>query len=168
MRESSFRHLFNLVVVVILAAAVIMAMGYNRQARLMPLLIGIPILILAIVHTMLEFRDHIPAEKEVKISEKPYSPDGRGTERSEFAKEVAISLWILGLFVSIYLFGHLITTLFYTFLALKIRARFSWKISLGVAIGSWAFIYFMLVKLLQASLYDGVVVMAMRKAFWGY
>jgi len=156
----TFRHLFNIAVVLVLLAVVIMSLGYNPQARLMPLLIGIPILILAVIQTIIDFRE-AASEKKKMLTEEEIKEAKR-----RFAKEINVSLWVVGLFLSVYLFGFLITTFAYTFLTLKVRSRFPWKQSLGVALGAWAFLYFVLYKLLEVDLYDGIVVVTLRKLFF--
>lgn len=159
----SYRHIFNLGVVAVLFAMVIMALGYNRQARLMPLLIGIPVLIIALIHTVIDFR------REAHEKEKSRPTEERLIEaRRRFAKEINVSLWVIGLFVSVYLLGFLISTLLFTFLTLKVRSRYSWRSSLGVAAGCWAFVYFLMVKLLQADLHNGLIVITLRKSLLGY
>lgn len=160
----SFRHIFNLSVVVLLALYVVTAMGYNRQARLMPLVISIPILILAVWHTVIDFSAD-RKKKTVSVKEKAAAlPAGS----NGLKKEVAIYLWVVFLFVSLYLIGFIATTFLFTFLSLKVRSRYSWKSSLGVSAGSLVFLYVLLIKGLQVDLYAGVITLALRKAFWGY
>ncbi len=165
MIKFSFRHVFNIGAVAVFAVAVIMALGYNRSAALMPLLIGIPILILAVLQTVLDLRADLTAKG---AAGKEQEPGAAEEARRVFSKEVNVSLWVLGMFVAIYLFGFLSTTFFYTLLSLKVRSGFPWKASLGVALGGWAFLYFLMVQLLQVDLYAGLVVIAARKALLGY
>ena len=161
----SFRHLFNVGIVVIMAMIVITALGYDRQTRLLPLLVSVPVLILAVILTVMEFRESFrkPAHEEGKKD----SAGGKPGE-SVFAKEINVSLWIVAMFVSLYLFGFIVTTFFYTFLSLKVRSRFSWFSSLAVSAGSLAFLYFVLIYALNVELYQGFVTIALRKAFLGY
>ena len=161
----SFRHLFNVGVVVIMALIVITALGYDRQTRLLPLLVSVPVLILAVILTVMEFRESLrkPAHEEVKKDDAGETPG-----ESVFAKEINVSLWIVAMFVSLYLFGFILTTFFYTFLSLKVRSRYSWLSSLGVAAGCMAFLYGVLITALNVELYQGVVTIALKKAFLGY
>lgn len=161
----SFRHLFNIGVVVIMALIVITALGYDRQTRLLPLIVSVPVLILAVILTVMEFRESFrkPAHEEIQkggAGEKP--------GESVVAKEINVSLWVVAMFISLYLFGFIATTFFYTFLSLKVRSRFSWFSSLAVSGGSLAFLYVVLIYSLNVELYDGVVTIALRKAFLGY
>lgn len=94
--------------------------------------------------------------------------EGKKPAESVFAKEIVVSLWVVGMFVSLYLFGFILTTFFYTFLSLKVRSRFSWISSLGVSAGCLAFLYGVLITALNVELYQGVVTIALRKALLGY
>jgi hypothetical protein len=84
------------------------------------------------------------------------------------AKEVNAFLWAISLFVAIYLFGFIITTFLFTFLALKVRSRFSWKSSIGVSLGCFAFLWIVMVYGLRVDLYPGSVMIMLRKAIYGY
>jgi len=156
----SFRHIFNLLVVVLLLIYVITAMGYNRQARLMPLVVSIPILILAIIQTIRDFRASRQTASERDEAKPP--------DKVRFAKEVNAFLWAISLFVAIYLFGFVLTTFLFTFLALRVRSRFSWKSSVGVSLGCFAFLWIVMVYGLKVDLYPGSVMIMLRKAIYGY
>jgi predicted permease len=163
----SFRHVFNLIVVGLLGIYVVTAWGYNPQARLMPLIVSIPILILAIVQTINDYRairpkTRVPTEARTITNEKEVM------EKGKFKKEVNSFLWAVSLFIAIYLFGFVLTTLLYSFLALKVRARFAWRPSLFVSLGCFAFLWVVMVYGLRVDLYPGVVVLVLRKAFYGY
>ena len=161
----SFRHVFNIGAVVVLLIVVVMAMGYNKQAAMMPLLIGVPVLILAVAQMVVDFRADKRREGVVKNENAP-APDRTGEDTStRLSKEVNVSLWVIGMFVSIYLVGFLVTTFLYTLLSLKVRSGYNWKISLGIAGGSWAFLYLLMVQLMEVDLYDGVILIALQKAF---
>ena len=159
----SYRHLFNVGVVVILALIVITALGYDRQTRMLPLIVSVPVLILAIALTISDLR-----ESKGKASKKKEEDGKEEEKKGVFAKEVKVSIWTVAMFVSLYLFGFIATTFFYTFLWLKFHARYSWLSSLSVSGGSLAFLYIVLIYALNVQLYDGVVIIALRKAILGY
>jgi hypothetical protein len=163
----SFRHIFNLSVVVLLVVYVVTAMGYNRQARLMPLVISIPVLILAIWHTVLDFMAERKL-KQVQSRKTPPASEAPAAVESELKKEIIVFVWVIFLFVSLYLIGFIATTFLFSFLSLKIRSGFSLKSSLGVSVGSLVFLYVLLIKGLQVDLYPGVITLVLRKAFYGY
>jgi hypothetical protein len=155
----SFRHLFNVGVVVIMAAVVITALGYDKDTRLLPLIVSVPVLILSIILTVQEFLG---------------SKGGASKKKKEhggpevFKKEIKVSIWIVAMFLSLYLFGFIATTFFFTLVWLKFGARFNWGPSLSVSAGSLAFLYIVLIMALNVELYEGVITLALRKAILGY
>ncbi len=163
----SFRHNFNLIVFVLLLIYVITAMGYNSQARLMPLVVSIPILILAAIQTIRDFRINRPT---AGVPEKKGASNGdeKGPDKGKLKKEVNAFLWAISLFVSLYLFGFILTTFFYTFLALKVRSRFGWKSSVGVSVACFAFLWIVMVYGFRVDLYPGSVILLLRKSIYGY
>ncbi len=163
----SFRHIFDLIVFVLLFLYVITAMGYNPQARLMPLVVSIPILILAAVQTIRDFRATLPT---AGFPEKKGTANGdrKAPDKGRLKKEVNAFLWAISLFVALYLFGFILTTFFYTFLALKVRSRFSWKSSVGVSAACFAFLWIVMVYGFRVDLYPGSVILALRKSIYGY
>jgi hypothetical protein len=159
----SFRHVFNVTVVVLLAIYVVTAWGYNPQARLMPLVVSVPILILAIVQMISDFRKGGGPAKAKTITK-----EDEVAEKKKFKKEVNAFLWAIGLFLGFYLFGFVITTALFTFLSLKVRSRFGWKPSLGVSVGCLAFLFVVMVYGLNVDLYPGSLILMARKALYGY
>ncbi len=163
----SFRHIFNLIVFVLLFIYVVTAMGYNSQARLMPLVVSIPILILAAIQTIRDFRTSrltagAPGKKETS------NGDGKAPDKGRLKREINAFLWAISLFVALYLFGFILTTFFYTFLALKVRSRFGWKSSVGVSVACFAFLWIVMVYGFKVDLYPGSVILVLRKSIYGY
>jgi hypothetical protein len=160
----SFRHLFNVGVVIIMAMIVITALGYDSTTRLLPLMVSIPVLIMAVILTIKEFLAELRKGPHKKMD----NEEGEEAGKSVFAKEITVSLWIVAMFASLYLFGFIFTTFFFTFLSLKVRSRFSWLSSLSVSAGCLVFLYGVLVTALSLELHGGVVTLALRKAILGY
>jgi uncharacterized membrane protein (DUF485 family) len=163
----SSRHVFNLVVVVLLSIYVLTAWGYNPQARLFPLVVSIPILILAIGLFISDLR---ASRQAAAVAEEAKPPSGNVevTPKGKFKKEVNAFVWAISLFVSLYLFGFIVTTALYTFLSLKVRSHFSWRSSIGISVGCLAFLYIVMIYGLRVDLYTGSVILALRKVFYGY
>ncbi len=155
--------LFTTGLVVVLAAYVSVAITYNYQARMMPLIIGVPILLLAVSQLVLEFRESAMPDKalpEVKPKEVNASP-GR-------LHLVKVYGWVLAMFGAIYLFGFVITTLVYPLLYMRFVGGRSWRLSAGISLGALAFLYIVMIYGLNVDLYDGVVVLALRKMIYAY
>jgi len=165
----SFRHVFNIALVVLLGIYVVTAMGYNPAARLMPLVVSIPIFILAILNMISDFRrvggKNVSAEPHgVKDEASAQPPAARNTHR----KELVIFGWVVAVFVSFYLLGFVISTFLYTFLSLKVRSRYPWGVSLAVSVGCLAFLYGVMIYGLRVDLYQGKIILMLRKIFFGY
>lgn len=163
----SFRHVFNLVVVVLLGIYIWTALSYNPQARLMPLVVSIPIFILAIIQTISDLKASWRTTDAPQGTKIP-SGELKIPDKGKFRKEVNAFLWAISLFIALYLFGFVLTTLVYTFTALKVRCRFSWRSSIGVSLGCFAFLWIVMVYGLRVDLYPGIVVIVLRKAVYGY
>jgi hypothetical protein len=165
----SFRHMFNIAVVVLLGIYVITAMGYNPTARLMPLVVSIPIFILAVLNLIGDFRKQsrrVFSAETVGLKSETSAQPAAGSESHR--KELIIFLWVVSAFVSFYLLGFVISTFLYTFLSLKVRSRYPWGVSLAVSVGSLAFLYMVMIYGLRVDLYQGKIILMLRKVFFGY
>ncbi len=155
-RRITGRQIFDICVLVVLAAVVYMAMGFNSQARMMPLAVSIPLLLLSIWQTVIDFTTS-PKEKKKKAEAgggdvaKREGGAGRVTGITGTLGTVG---WILLIFVMIYLVGFAISSFLYTFLYMKVRSRMAWGISVGVSAGFLIFLYVVLIMALQVQLYD--------------
>ena len=165
----SFRHMFNVAVVVLLGIYVITALGYNPTARLMPLVVSIPIFILAVLNMIGDFRKQgrktVSAGTHGLESEAGAQPTA-GSESHR--KELIIFLWVISAFVSFYLLGFVISAFLYTFLSLKVRSRYPWGVSLAVSVSCLAFLYIVMLYGLRVDLYQGKIILMLRKVFFGY
>ncbi len=68
----------------------------------------------------------------------------------------------------IYLVGFAISTFVYTLLYLKVRSNWNWRFSLAISAGAVACIYLGMIYALQVDLYEGVIVLAIRRVLYGY
>jgi Tripartite tricarboxylate transporter TctB family len=148
---------------------VITAMGYNPTARLMPLVVSIPIFILAVLNMIGDFRKQarkaVSAETHEGKSEASTQPP---VASNSHGRELIIFLWVVSAFISFYLLGFVISTFLYTFLSLKVRSRYHWGVSLAVSAGCLAFLYVVMIYGLRVDLYQGKIILMLRKAFFGY
>jgi predicted secreted protein len=163
----TFRQIFSLIVSILLGIYIVTAMGYNPQARLMPLVVSIPIFLLSIWQTLHDFRMAV-RRTGMDQEERPAGESTSAPQEKLFKKELSVSLWVISVFVSFTLFGFILTTSLYTFLSLKARSRMGWKPSLGVSIGCLAFLYVVMIFGLRVDLYPGRLILIARKALYGY
>jgi hypothetical protein len=144
----SGRILTAAVMFVIFAGMTVMALGFPAQAQLMPLLIGVPGTLMALVQLIKEVR--APAEA-------PSDAEAALEAREEQRRERKMLLW-LGLFLAgILAFGFLWATPVLMFAFLRFSERESWAIAAIGAIGAWLILYIVFVRLLELFLFEGLV-----------
>lgn len=160
----TFSLLFTLALTVVLIAFVAVSTTFNSQARMMPLIIGIPVMLLALVQLFLEVREAMQRKDEAhQAAQVPAKPAAQGHRHT-----LVIYTWLVAMFAALYLFGFVATTFFYPLLYMRFVGHRSWRLSTSISLGAFAFVYVALVAGFQVDLYDGVVVLALRKAFMGY
>jgi hypothetical protein len=143
--------------VIFFAVFVYEAQGWRMQARLYPWAIGIPMLLLAIIQVILDFKGVVRKPK-----------DDAAPVDFQFAQEVEpvlarkrtlnIFAWLFGFFIGIWLLGFTITIPLLVFTYLKLQSNEKWVISIVLTAVAWAFFYFLFVKLLVLPFPDGLIV----------
>ena len=138
---------FALALAAVFAVAAYMALAWSEIARLFPLAVAVPGLILALLAIVL------PARTE------PAGPDEEELPRRELVRRTAITIaWILGFFAAVYLLGFLISIPLGAVAYMRIIGRERWGTTLGMAAGCWAFIYALFDRLLHVPLPRGELV----------
>ena len=161
------RLLFTFGLVVFLAAFNLVALTFNYQARMMPLIIGVPVLLLAITQLVMEIRKATGA-----VTAEPKAAPKETTEETAARpgrRRLATTYgWVLAMMGLIYFLGFIITTFLYPLLYMKIVGGRSWKLSAGISLGALVFLYVVMINGLNVDLYDGIVITTLRKSFAGY
>lgn len=138
---------FALALAIVFAVAAYLALAWSEIARLFPLAVAVPGLVLALLAMVL------PARTE------PAEPDEEELPGRELVRRTAITIaWILGLFVAVYLLGFLISIPLGAITYMRIIGRERWRTTLAVAAGCWAFIYALFDRLLHVPLPRGELV----------
>ena len=75
----------------------------------------------------------------------------------EFRKQLWGFGWLSLLLLMIYLLGFMVTVALYIFLFLRFHGRFSYLLSTAIAVGSVAFVYLIFRRLLEYSLFPGIL-----------
>lgn len=78
-------------------------------------------------------------------------------DSEEFRKQLFGFGWLGLLLLMIYLLGFMVTVVLYVFLFLRLHGRFSYLVSTSIAIGSVAFVYLIFRRLLEYSLFPGIL-----------
>jgi hypothetical protein len=154
--------IFSLVFVIFFIVFVYEAQGWRMQARLYPWAIGIPMLILAIIQVILDFKG---VERKQK--------DDVATVDFQFAQAVDPVLarkrtfnifgWLFGFFIGIWLLGFNITIPLMVFGYLKIQSGEKWWLSLTLTAFAGFFFWSLFVWLLNLPFPDGEIFTWMTK-----
>lgn len=128
---------------------IILSLGYNPQARLIPLVIAIPGLLL----TIGQWVGALYKERKVEREEKSLAAE----DREELSREKNTMAWIIIFFLMIVFLGLHASILLFTFIYLKFKSKESWPLSLSITGGLWLGIYLAFVQIVKASLYPGLL-----------
>lgn len=163
------RMIFTAILVVLLVAFNVVAFNFNYQARMMPLIIGVPVMILAIVQLVIEVRGaRAKSEKAVAEVKKEQAEEEPEAPRSA-RRVLSSSAWLIGMMGSIYVLGFIATTFLYPLLYMKFVGKRSWRLAFIISLGAIVFIWAVMIQALNVDLYDGLVPGVLRKSlFVGY
>ncbi len=159
---------FNLFMIAFFIAVIIGSYQYNTKARLMPLVIAFPCLVMSIVQLATDLRGKkkkkvlsLEDEMFLKTMEKVHQEVVEEKKVEKTSREEALGLlkatgWVLLYCLMVYLVGFLITIPVYTVLFMRLNDD-SWLLSLSTAFGLWLTIYVTFVVLAKMSLYDALI-----------
>ena len=151
----------SLVMLTIFTAMVGMAMTYPPETRLLPLVIGIPGILLGLIQVGVEIRD--ARRKAGSALGDETGEQGTGTEESVppatiVKREIVLLAYLVALAVSIILFGFWLTIPVFVIVFLRAHERESWRLTLGLSLGAWAVLYLIFDRLLEIILHQGFVI----------
>ncbi|NNG04387.1 MAG: hypothetical protein HKM95_09840 [Inquilinus sp.] len=137
----------------IFAAMTGIALGFPPKARLMPLMVGVPATLLALIHLGLEIRDAIRRETP--------TPEQAAKEAGRFRAERRMVFWIALFFAGVMGFGFFwgAPPLVFAFLYWGERERLA--VALVGGAGTWAVLYGVFARALELFLFEGFVVRAL-------
>src|SRR5262245_19658338 len=145
---------FSIFLILVGGYAVYSASFWSFKTGFFPLVIAIPLILLALAHLLLEvFGD----------SEKDVGP----AVDVEFSKEIApdvarwrafvLFAWIVGFILIVFLLGFPIAVPLFMFLYLKMQSGTGWLQSLGLAGGAWVFLYVLFQRLVYLPFEPGAL-----------
>lgn len=141
---------FALFLVAVFAYATVTALALPEGAKLFPLAIAIPSLVLAVVLALISLRSH-------QVPTPPVDPDADValTTGERTRRTAVIGAWFLGIFAAVYLLGFLVAIPIAAVAYLRFGARESWVTSVGVAALCWALVFGVFDRLLHVPLPAG-------------
>jgi putative tricarboxylic transport membrane protein len=143
---------FSVVIVVVLAAALWESRDFGFRAGLFPWAIGIPVLVLAAIHLVLQL-----AGKEKRPDSGPAESAPALAPDVVKRRTADIFGWIVGYLAAIWLLGFTLGGTLCTFLALKLGGRERWPITLAITAGVAAFVYFVFERGLKVPFPPGAL-----------
>lgn len=148
--------IFSFIFLIFFIVFVYQAQDWRLQARLYPLAIGIPMIILAFIQVILDLRG---VERKQKDDAPVMDFQFAQTVEPKLARHRAITMfgWLFGFFFCIWLIGFSITIPLMVFSYLKIQSNEKWGISIVLTALAWVFFYFLFVRLLNLPFPDGLI-----------
>jgi hypothetical protein len=145
------RTIVSTIVLAILVAFLAATSSLSPTARIVPLIVLVPTLLLGTLQLVLDLVPTLHARFGGDEAAPPEDAPGRRR------LEIVLVTWIAALLGLVVLFGLLGALPAYTLIYLRLCARESWSISLAVALGVLAVIYGVFVLGLRLRLYEGLV-----------
>lgn len=133
---------------VLLAFAVggwLIALEWGRSSGMFPRFLGLIFIGLATLELGIHVFKSVFQKAETLI------------DTEELRKQVYGFGWLGLLLLMIYLLGFMTTVVLYVFLFLRLHGRYSYLVSTTIAIGAIAFVYLIFRRLLEYSLFPGIL-----------
>jgi hypothetical protein len=143
---------FSALLVLVFAFAVYEARGWQLHARLLPWVMGLPMLVLSLSQLVLDLRKKGPVTDESGTEVVGEIPLPIARQRA-----ISIVLWLLGLFAAIWLLGFSISVPLFTFLYLKFDSGEDWWFAALLTALTWGFFYGLFVQLLNLPFPEGAL-----------
>jgi hypothetical protein len=150
------RAVMSLCIMLVGAGVIIQASQWPFKAALFPLIVGVPVFLLALVDFLLTAFEK--AAKEHATIDFTFS--GHEDKALERRRTFSIFLWILGFFFLVILAGFPIAVPLFVFCYLKLEAREGWLVTLAatfITLGSFygLFVWFLNVPFMEGLIQKG-------------
>lgn len=148
--------IFSFVFVIFFIVFIYEAQEWRMQARLYPLAIGIPMLVLAIIQLILDLKG---VERKQSDDAAPVDFQFAQAIDPVLARKRTFNIfgWFFGFFIGIWLLGFTITIPLMVFGYLKIQSGEKWWLSLTFTAIAWFFFWSLFVRLLNLPFPDGLI-----------
>lgn len=152
---------FTFVMLAILAAMVGVAAQYPPDSRFMPWVVGIPAIALCLLQIALDLRARRRPEN---------GDEDLGTGESEaprmLRREAAMWGFFIALVAGILLFGFLAAVPLFILVFLRLWARASWPLALGLVAAASVILYLVFVQGLNVALHPGFATEYLLERFY--
>lgn len=148
--------ILSLAVLVFLVVVIYMSLGYRPKARLVPLVVAIPVTLLAVWEVGHEAKRLWCGQVE-DTSPAVSSSMGEKEPEGEEVKSYGVFLWVVVLLLLIFTVGFIAGLPLFTFLYLRLSGRTSHLLAAGISLGLLLVIYLAFVMGLNVHFYQGFV-----------
>ena len=160
----------NVVMLAIFVVMVGVASQYPAQARFMPMVVGIPGIVLCLLQLVLEFRERrggiertvrtltpieLAQQQAAEITRQQLGGDPGDTAASESRREKILWACLIALVASIILFGFWLTIPVFLLLFLRYLAEKTWTFSASLALAGTGVLFLVFQKGLGVILFGG-------------
>ena len=148
------RILFCLFLIAVATYAVWAAVGWTFKAKLFPLTVSIPLMILAVTQLLMEILGKAESTEGPAV-DLEFSAD----VPPEVARQRVIGafLWVAGFILLVYLFGFPLAVPIFMLSYLSTQSRVGFLLSLGLTVATWLFFYGLFQRLIHLSFEDGLL-----------
>ena len=123
---------------------------YGARARMVPLLLLVPAIVLTVIHLWIIYRHH-------RLQEEPAEGDGEDSFEIDapFSEEMKIIGWFIFFAALIWLTGFLVATPVFLLTFLRLWAKERWPLTIAIAGLSTLIIYLLVEVAFRVILYRG-------------
>jgi hypothetical protein len=145
---------FSLFLAAVAAFAVVSASAWPFKAALFPLVMGIPLLVLALVQIVLDLQGRTdPAEGPAM----DLAPSAEVAPEIARRRTIAIFAWMAGFIVLVLLVGFPLAVPLFTFSYLMLQSAAGWWRSIALTAAAWGFFYGLFERLLHFPFGSGLI-----------
>jgi hypothetical protein len=151
------RLVMSLCITLVGAGVVVQALQWPFKAALFPLIVGVPVFLLALVDVLLTALEKGGTEHATV----DFTFSGHEDKMLVRKRTLSIFSWILGFFFLVILVGFPIAVPLFVFCYLKIEGREGWLVTLAATFITWVCFYGLFVWFLNVPFMEGLL----QKAF---
>ena len=159
--QASSKMLMTVVMFAIFVIMVVIAWDYPPQSRFLPLVIGIPGIVLTLVQLYVDIRGDVRGPRLSRTSRTKASGSDQGT--SQLRRELVLFGYFVGLVAGVLLFGFWLTVPVFLIVFLRLHERDDWVFVMSLTAASWLVIYVIFDQLLEIALHPGFVTEHLRR-----
>jgi hypothetical protein len=147
--------LFSLFLAAVAAYAVVSASSWSAKAALFPLVMGIPLLVLALVQLILDLRGKTGPTVERPAMD--LAPSADVAPEVARRRTLAIFAWMAAFIVLVFLLGFPLAVPLFMFSYLVLQSAAGWWGSLALTAAAWGFFYGLFERLLHLPFAAGLI-----------